>query len=497
MIDGAMRKGRKCMFLAHRKELIEQCSARLHQFNIRHGVIQQKHRLTNPEWPVQVASVQTLVRKKDVWPADVIIVDECHRSTSPTYTKIIERYERPVVIGLTATPYRMDGRGLGEIYDDLHELISTQNLIDLGYLVMPQIFGSKVDLDLSGVRLTAGDYNKADLSDAMKETVLRGDLLSNWSSRVMEQTGAKSVSDCRACTVIFAPSVEHSISIIEQFKAAGIPAAHLDAKTPARERDSILGALRSRELSVVSNVGILTEGWDLPHLECVVLARPTRSRSMFKQMVGRLMRPDAGKRFAFVLDHANCTQTHGFVNDPEVYDLSGREKRPRKGSSMAPHKTCKKCDGLLPLQAKTCSFCGCVQFEVDLRFTNERLVELRPGDVQPTSSVPLEERQLFFEKLCRDVVYKKQKPNAARMKYMARYGEWPTWQTGIRLPSSSATMSGLTTKNLIATPSSLVSSAKTIPARQNHDRSPVCSALLVCSRVKRWAPDLLVSDLCR
>lgn len=433
MIDGAIRKGKRCIFLAHRKELIEQCSARLHQFNIQHGVIQRKHRLTNPERQVQVASIQTLVRR-DHWPADLIIVDECHRSTSSTYTKIIDRYERPVVIGLTATPYRMDGRGLGEIYDDLHELISTQKLIDLGYLVSPVVFGSKVKLDLSGVKVTAGDYNKSDLANAMKETVLRGDLVSNWSSRVMEQTGAKRVSDCRAVTVVFAPNVEHSLSIVEQFNAAGIPAAHIDAKTPAAIRDSVLSKLRAREISVVSNVGILTEGWDLPHLECVVLARPTRSRSMFKQMVGRLMRPDEGKRFAFVLDHANCTQTHGFVNEPEAFNLHGREHRPRKGSSMAPHKTCKKCDGLLALTVKTCPFCGCVQFQTDIRFTNERLVELRPGEFTRDTPKPLEERQKAFNELCTQCVTREYKPNWARVRYQGIYKSWPDWNSGIRVP---------------------------------------------------------------
>lgn len=435
MIDGAMRKGNRCLFLAHRKELIEQCSARLDQFGIKHGVIQAKHPKTDPTKRVQVASISTLIRK-DHWDAEVIIVDECHRSTSKTYTKIIDRYKSPVVIGLTATPYRMDGRGLGEVYDDIHTLISTQDLIDMGYLVMPVIFGSKVKLDLSGVRVTAGDYNRGDLADAMKETVLRGDLIDNWATRVMAETGAERVSDCRACTVVFAPSVEQSIKIVEQFKAAGVAAAHLDAKTPAKERAEILRQLRAREISVVSNVGILTEGWDLPHLECVVLARPTRSRSMFKQMVGRLMRPDAGKRFAFVLDHANCTQTHGFVNEPEEYSLEGREKRPRKGAGLKPHKICKKCNAMLGMRVRACPMCGAVQFKVDVRFTNEKLVELKPGEVQRIERRPVEERQQAFNEWCVQCMSREYKPNWARMRYQAKYGEWPGWNTGIRVPRS-------------------------------------------------------------
>jgi len=670
MISGTVAKGNRCLFLAHRKELIEQCSARLDQFNISHGVIQANHPRTDPTRQVQVASISSLIRRPH-WDAEVIIVDECHRSTSKTYKKIIERYTSPVVIGLTATPYRMDGKGLGEVYDFLHPLISTQELIDTGYLVMPTVFGSKIKLDLSGVRVTAGDYNRGDLADAMKETVLRGDLVDNWASRVMEYTGVDRVSDCRACTVVFAPSVEQSIKITEQFKAAGVPAAHVDAKTPAGERTETLRKLRAREISVVSNVGILCldseteiltsdgwagidtlssehdvanwwpdrrvtwskpidiikrrrdvnermvsvngsdanirvteghrmlskkhsvlrrhtdfktskasdlvgkrcyfptsgvtedpkgldreklwsilidagsvdehhaeqanatgrvsmfstdwnaasslqalaaargmhativttksngpgptkpiyclsvnrdktehqlvrdrlefesewkdemvwccnvestylitrrhgrvtvmgncEGWDLPHLECVVLARPTRSRSMFKQMVGRLMRPDADKRFAFVLDHANCTQTHGFVNEAEEFSLESREARPRQGAAPAPHKVCSHCNALVGLRARECPACGAVQFRVDVRFTDERLVELKPGEVQRIVSKPVEERQKAFNEFCNQCMAREYKPNWARMRYQALYKEWPAWNSGIRVTRS-------------------------------------------------------------
>jgi superfamily II DNA or RNA helicase len=433
MIHGAMAKGRRCIFLAHRKELIEQCSGRLDQFGIPHGIIQQKHRRTDPRKSVQVASVQTLIRK-DHWDADLIIVDECHRSTSKTYTKILDRYtNRPAIIGLTATPYRLDGRGLGEIYDDIHPVATCQNLIDLEHLVMPTIYGAR-EVDLSSVKVTAGDFNKKDLAVAMKEVVFQGELVSNWGNRVMAETGAQTIAECRACTVVFAPSVELSIKIIEQFQAQGIPSAHIDAKTPPKVRDEVLRQLRAREISVVSNVGLLTEGWDLPHLECVVLVRPTRSRSLYKQMIGRLMRPDAQKRFAIVLDHANCTKMHGFVNEPEDYTLDGREKRKRKGESNAPHKTCRKCEALLPLQTKVCPSCGSVQFIVDIKFTDEELVRLDPSKFKKAEQVPQSERQKSFEELCKQCVAREFKPNWARVRYQKIYGEWPAWKSGIRTP---------------------------------------------------------------
>lgn len=434
MIDGARRKGKKCIFLAHRTELIEQCSARLDQFEIPHGIIQAKHARTDPRKQVQVASVQTLVRR-DHWDADLIVVDECHRSTSASYVKIVERYtNRPAIIGLTATPYRLDGRGLGEIYDDLYELTPVQPLIDQGFLIMPTVYGSK-EVDLSRVKTTAGDFNKKQLAAAMKEVVLHGGIVDNWAKRVMAETGASSVAECRACSVVFAPSVEQSVKIAEQFNEAGVPAAHLDANTPRKERDRILAALRSREISVVSNVGILTEGWDLPHLEIVALLRPTKSRSLVKQMIGRIMRPDPDKRFAAVLDHANCTRMHGFVNEPEVFDLKGREKRPRKGSGPAPHKVCKGCDALVPMSARICPACGYQIFHVDVVFTDEDLVELDPSKIKRPVQVPESERQATFVELCKQCTSREYNPTWVRMRYKKLYGAWPAHKDGIRLPS--------------------------------------------------------------
>jgi superfamily II DNA or RNA helicase len=436
MIHGVCAKGRRAIFLAHRKELINQCADRLTGFGIPHGVIKAKDKRYDPYKPVQVASIQTLINREH-WDADLIVVDECHRSTSPTYQKIIDRYSNPYVVGLTATPYRMDGRGLGEVYDDLHEVIPTRNLIDMGFLINPQVFGTADPIDLSPVTTAMGDYNKRELADAMGSHILRGEIISNWSQTVMKKSGKLD-----ACTVVFAPSVEQSILIVEQFKEIGVAAAHVDGKTPDSERDEILAKLRARELTVVSNWGILTEGWDLPHLECVILARPTRSRSLYKQMVGRLMRPDPGKRFAFVLDHGNCTQNHGFVDDPEEFSLEGREKRPRKGSKPAPHKQCENCLAMLPLKIRICPVCGHEKLKTPIEYTDEFLVELDRKNLKKrhpkAAEVPPEERQRVFNHFCHECMERGYKPNQARVRYLQTYGEWPSWQSGIRTPRSFA-----------------------------------------------------------
>jgi len=463
VISGAQGKGKKSIFLAHRTELIQQCSERLDDMGVSHGIIQGKSKLANPEASVQVASIDTLINR-DHWDADILIVDEAHRSTSPTYIKILERYNNPVVLGLTATPYRMDGKGLGEVdlpgqdklkpkdrerfelYQSLVEVAAVQELIDLGYLVMPTVYGAP-EIDKTNIRVTAGDYNKKDSAKAMEGTVLRGDLLKNWAKRCSAATGTTAEfdddgglvrTDCNACTAVFAPSIRQSHLIVEQFKNAGVAAAHIDGKTPKELRRQILADLRSRVLTVVSNFGILTEGWDLPHLEAIIGARITRSRNLQKQMIGRLMRPDDDKRFAFLFDHADWTRTHGFVNEPEEFSLMGREKRARKGDAGAPMRECPDCETLCHISTPACNECGYEFPKRELQYTDEELVELNAGNINNgrphAHSVPVKERQDNFNRWCLRCQEEGYKPNWAKMRYQQVYGEWPSRQTGIATP---------------------------------------------------------------
>ena len=422
---------------------------------VSHGIIKAKTKRRNPEAMVQVASIQTL-KNRDHWDAQIIIVDECHRSASPMYINILERYSNPVVLGLTATPYRMDGKGLGEVnrgkdlepfelYQSLVEVASVQELIELGFLVMPTTFGAP-EIDMSGVKVTGGDYDKKQTAQAMEGTVLRGDLVKNWAQKCGEATGAQVIfedgklhyTDCNACTVVFAPSIRQSHLIVEQFKNAGVSAAHIDGTISDGERDRILKDLRTRQLTVVSNYGILTEGWDLPHLESVIGARPTRSRSLVKQMIGRLMRPDDGKRFAFLFDHADWTHTHGFVNEPEEYSLKGRERRPRKGQSRPPLRECPECEALCHISTPVCDECGFQFPKRGVGYTDEELVELNAANInngRPRAhAVPLQTRQEDFNKWCLRCKENGYKPNWARMRYQQVYGEWPSKESGIVTP---------------------------------------------------------------
>jgi len=459
MIHGLLEKGKHAHFWAHRKELIEQCSSRLSDMHVPHSVIKGQHKKYNPDLQVQVASIQTLVNR-DHHHADLIIVDEAHRSTSRTYVQLIKRYGPEVcIIGLTATPYRLDGQPLGwakdpddpekrfDFYQEMVEVSDVQSLIDEGHLIMPTIFGAPPGtppVDFSKMKKGNGDYTIKSSSAAMQPSILRGDLLKNWATKCGEATGHLPIfdaegnlvhSDCNACTVVFAPSVKDSKQIAEQFKAVGVSAAHIDGTTPDAERDRILQDLRDRKITVVSNYGLLTEGWDLPHLESVIGARPTASKSLVRQMVGRLMRPDEDKRFAYLFDHASWSENHGFVNEPQVYSLHGREKRLRKGGERgAPIKQCPECHALMPIQDKVCSECYYEYPERILESTDEELVELNPKTQPRIRKAPLAERQGNFDRWCRKCVEAAHKPKWPRVQYQRVYGEWPTRNCGITTP---------------------------------------------------------------
>ncbi len=448
IIKGAVAKGKRCIFLAHRSELIQQCSKTLSFLGVDHGVIRRGHPKLDLKKPVQVASIQTLI-KRDHWPADLVVIDEAHRSMAATYQELVSRYEQnnAAILGLTATPYRLDGKPLGEIYNSLVETVTTQELIDDGYLVSPTVFGSS-DVDLSKVDVgSRGDYKKSQLGAAMASTIIHGELLTNWARLCGNALGSETVwykdsegrdrvseTNCDACTVIFAPNVKKSIEIAEQFQQAGVKAAHIDGTTKTRERRRILEGLAEGKIHVVSNVDLVTEGWDLPRLECVIGARPTRSKNIYKQMGGRLMRPDDEKRIAFLLDHANWTRTHGFLYEPTNHSLNKPEKRPRRGSDGAPLKECPQCETVSFIGATKCHECGYIWPKGSIETTDDELVELDSQMVNRDEVVPRDERQSAFEKLATKCVAMERKPNWARVMYKNAYGKWPGPGCGISTP---------------------------------------------------------------
>lgn len=420
---GALKKGKRVLFVGPRREIVGQafwklveagipeldCGVIMARGVIPHAVTRQPYNARRPMAPVQVASVQTLSHRR-LPPADVVFVDEAHHATSETWAKVIAHYAEAgaVVVGLTATPCRADGAGLGKWFDRLHVIASFEQLAADGYLVVPRVFTTPRAPDLSKVKLTkAGDYNPEQLAEAMNTRGLVGDVVDHWKRHAEGRT-----------TVVFAASVEHSRDLCEAFRAAGVVADHVDANTEESERDAALTRLARGESTVLCNMGICTEGWDLPRCKCVVLARPTKSLSLYLQMCGRGLRPWQSTT-ALLLDHAGAVHEHGFPSDPREWSLDGKMKR--KGAPSV--RTCPKCYAALPGGTLACPECGHV-FEVEARegpsHVDGQLLEAE-AKVRPS----MDEKVAFYGEVVVKAVARARSVGWARHRFREKFGGWP------------------------------------------------------------------------
>jgi DNA repair protein RadD len=322
IIRSAIAKGRKPGFLAPRRELIDQAVNAFAAIGIRSDPI-MAGRDRSPMSQVWVASFDTLhargirTKRMRMPEADLVIVDEAHLSVAETRKAIIEHYSDAVIIGLTATPARGDGRGLGEIYDDLVSVVSIRELTDDGFLVPVRYFAPS-EPDLEGVKLNKdGDYIEKQLGERMDRAELIGGITENWMRLAFGLS-----------TVVFCVTRAHSRHVCEEFKRLGVAAEHLDGETELEERRAILARVASGETTVLCNVFVATFGLDIPRLECAVLARPTKNLALYLQIAGRVLRPCEGKTEARIIDHSGAVQQHGFIDDDQPWSLDRSKKSP-------------------------------------------------------------------------------------------------------------------------------------------------------------------------
>lgn len=338
-VEVARRRDCRVVWVAHRRELIRQAHDAVVRAGGEAGIIMAGEE-ADPDAPIQVCSVQTLARR-ELPPGDLLVVDEAHHATADGYKRLMQSYRWKV--GLTATPFRLDGKGLGACgFDEIVVAAYTDDLCADGTLHAPRVFAGKGP-DLTGVGRRGGDFALGELSDAVtKNAKLTGDIVENWLRRAEGRR-----------TVCFAVSVEHGREIAKRFCEAGVTAEVVTGETPLGLRDAILERLAIGTTSVVVNCMVLTEGWDLPSLEVAICARPTDSLCLHLQMIGRIMRACDDKDGAVVLDHAGNYYRHGLVTDRLEYTLHGKvTKKP------SPTKACPECELVMPRTEKTCPGCG-------------------------------------------------------------------------------------------------------------------------------------------
>ena len=414
VVDGAMRKGKRVCFTVPAISLIDQTVEAFGREGITEiGVIQADHPLTDWSQPVQIASVQTLsrrVRKPDV---DVVVIDEAHRMFEAVNKWIVAPgWEHVPFIGLSATPW---AKGMGKYYDHLIEASTTARLIDEGYLSPFRVFAPSHP-DLSGVRITAGDYNEEQLSAVMRDAALVSDVVSTWCDKGEDRP-----------TLCFAVDRAHAKALCDQFVASGVPAEYQDAYTEADDRKAIERRFRKGVTRVVCNVGTLTTGvdWDV---RCIILARPTRSRMLYVQIIGRGLRTADGKADCLILDHSDTTLRLGFVTDihGSLDDGKQRSASTREKSEPLP-KECASCAFLKPPKTPVCPACGYkAERQPDVAEADGELQELTHGR-RPAKSreYTMEEKQSWYSTFIAIGEARGYKSGWASQKYRDKFGVWP------------------------------------------------------------------------
>ena len=431
IIKSAIAKGKRVLFLAHRRELIDQCSEKLAMFGVAHGIIMAMRR-GNHGSPVQVASIQTLAARAlnsdrmRLPDADLIVLDECHRSLGDTYKRLLELYPDAVTLGLTATPCRGDGRGLGEVYSAMAQAPPIKELISQGFLV-PIRYYEPERPDLKGVKVRAGDYVESELEERMDTSKLVGSVVENWG-RLAE--GRK--------TVVFASGVKHSVHLAREFNEAGVKAEHLDGNTPDDERRRIREGLECGDVMVVCNCMVWTEGFDCPIVSAIQLVRPTKSLLLYIQMAGRGLRPHPGKEDCLIIDHSSSVIAHRFLDEPIPWSLEGKEKvQDRRNDQAAKKKerkpvTCPECKIMFKGLPK-CPSCGW-QPEgsgKDVAWKAGELVEARKGKPAQKSKCSKEQKEQWIGQLKHVMESRGYREGWAAYTFKKKFSQWPPsgWQS--------------------------------------------------------------------
>jgi superfamily II DNA or RNA helicase len=372
MLGTAQAKGLRCAFINHRVELIEQSALTFQKVGIPYGIIAAG--FDQQPWArVQICSIDTLRSRLSRTTAfDFIVWDECHHVAAKTWGSVMAAFPGARHVGLTATPERLDGKGLEKYFQALVEGPKVRWLIDNGFLCDYRAYAPSAP-DLSGIKAVAGDFNKGQLGEAMSTSTVVGDAVSHYQ---------RYAAGKRA--VMFCVSIKHSQRMVEAFRARGISAVHIDGQMPRGLRASAIADFRAGRIDVLSNVDLISEGFDLPAMEAVILLRPTQSLGLYLQQVGRSLRTDEGKSHAVILDHAGNIARHGLPCLDRPWSLQGKAARKKREAEVpikqcpacfhvhAPRPTCPNCGHLYEVQPRQLEEVEGTLKEVDLAAERER-----------------------------------------------------------------------------------------------------------------------------
>ena len=365
---------KRLVILNHREELTEQISRTLHQFNVGHGIIAAGMQYDRRPL-AHVASVFTLARRLDTTLVpDYVVIDEAHHCISgSTWGKVIERWRACnaglKVIGVTATPERLSGEGLGQVFDDMVMGPTTAELIAAGWLAPYRLFAPPIEqqADLSGVHTKMGEFARGEAAAAVDKPAIIGSAVSHYRKYL---DGAPAVAFCA--------SIAHAQHVAEQFRAEGFRAASIDGGMEKDTRRSVVRDFASGQLNVMTSCDLVSEGFDIPGMVGAIMLRPTQSLALYLQQVGRALRICPGKSSAVLLDHVGNSARHGLPDDEREWSLAGRDRKSKadRDPDDVAIKQCKACFAISRATAAVCRECGKPFIAV------ARKVEEKEGELQ-------------------------------------------------------------------------------------------------------------------
>ena len=360
IIKRAVERQRRVLFVAHRSHLLKQASDKLTAFDIRHALI-KAGKPGNIAAAVQVASIQTLARRIDKisFVPDLICIDECHLSEAKTYKEMLAKWPKAYVIGLTATPSRTDGRGLGRAHGGNFDRIipgpPMKELIGLGFLVPLKYFIGEVTPDTKDIGTVMGDFHQSKLEAAVDKPAIIGDAIEHWKK---EANGLK--------TLVFCVSVKHAHTIAAQFREAGVRSVAVDGTWDDEPRERVLADFEAGKIDVLTNCHLYTEGLDIPSVGCVIDMAPTQSVVRYMQRAGRGMRTHENKKHCIYIDQANNYFRFGLPIEEREWNLEGAESKKKNAERAQAITVCPRCFCAQLSGKPACQHCGNV-FEIKSR----------------------------------------------------------------------------------------------------------------------------------
>jgi DNA repair protein RadD len=407
IVDNHSQSKKIIYVIAHRSTLIKQLSAELDEAGIKHGIIQSGYPYI--KYRVQVCSIQTLSRRLEKLPeAEMIIIDECHHAKSNTYNSVIKKMPNAKTLGVTATPQRLDGKPLSDIFQKLVIGPPMRELIDNNYLSEYDYFAPDV-LDMAGVHKRGGDFVSSESEKKVNTKQIIGSVLAHYKKYADHKPAI-------ACCV----SIAHAESVAKQFVEAGYKARAVHSKQDQKYIDESIEGLKNGTVEILCQCELLGEGVDIKGAVAIIMLRPTASLTIFLQQIGRILRFFKGKK-AIILDHVGNWERHGLPDDPREWGLNGI----KKDTGESKYKRCPDCLHPVAKSARVCPHCGHQWTET--ADAVERIPEEKEGTLVSIRELKRLDKNDLIIKIAREARTLKDAIRIAKIAGIDNRGAWHIW----------------------------------------------------------------------